>query len=108
MKADSFFQLNLNAYIDMDNRGRVRARDKDQRWPISLDKKHNNFIAAVRKRGNASCSCHQGENKRRRKKQSEQEHTSFWKFLAVVLQNNGKEIYKKNVLHVAAKFLFYC
>ena len=106
MKADSFFRLYFNAFIDMDNRGRVRARDKEQRWPISLEEKHKNFIAAVRKRGNASC--HQGENKRRRKKKSEQEHTSLWKFLVVVVQNNGKEMYKKNVLHVAAKFLFFC
>ena len=42
------------------------------------------------------------------KKKIEQEHTSLWKFLVVVVQNNGKEMYKKNVLHVAAKFLFFC
>ena len=82
----------------------IKTKGDQYRWTKNI----KNFIAAVRKRGNASCSCHQGENKRRRKKQSEQEHTSFWKFLAVVLQNNGKEIYKKNVLHVAAKFLFFC
>ena len=82
----------------------IKTKGDQYRWTKNI----KNFIAAVRKRGNASCSCHHGENKRRRKKQSEQEHTSFWKFLAVVLQNNGKEIYKKNVLHVAAKFLFFC
>ena len=49
-KSDSFFPLNLNVYIDMDNRERARARDKKQRRPISLEKKHENFIAAVRKR----------------------------------------------------------
>ena len=28
-------------------------------------------------------------------KKSEQEHTSFWKFLVVVVQNNSKEMYNK-------------
>ena len=49
-KSDSFFPLNLNVYIDMDNRERARARDKKQRRPISLEEKHENFIAALRKR----------------------------------------------------------
>ena len=54
----------------MDNTERARVRDKNRR-PISLGEKQENFIAAVRKRGNASR--HQGENERQRKK-SEQEH----------------------------------
>ena len=29
---------------------------------------------------------------------------SFWKFLVVVVQNNGKEMYKKGVLHVQRCF----
>ena len=29
---------------------------------------------------------------------------SFWKFHVVVVQNNGKEMYKKNVLHVQSCF----
>ena len=37
-KADSFFPLNFNVYIDIDNREKARARDKKQRRPISLDK----------------------------------------------------------------------
>ena len=61
----------------------LRARDKNQRRPISLEEKHRKkIIAAVGRRGNASC--HQGENERQRKK-SEQEHiqhflhkTSHW------------------------------
>ena len=28
----------------------------------------------------------------------------FWKFLVVVMQNNGKEMYKKSVLHVQSCF----
>ena len=28
----------------------------------------------------------------------------FWKFLVVVVQNNGKEMYKKSVLHVQSCF----
>ena len=29
---------------------------------------------------------------------------SFWKFHVVVVQNNGKEMYKKSVLHVKSCF----
>ena len=72
-KADSFFRLNFNVYIDVDNKQRARAKDKNQRRPISLEEKHNTFIAAVRKRGNASC--HQAENERQRK-EIEQDHIS--------------------------------
>ena len=50
----------------MDNREKARARDKKQRRPISLEEKHENFIAAVRKKRNASG--HQGENERQPKK----------------------------------------
>ena len=74
-KADSFCRLNFNVYIDLDNVNRQRAiaKDKNQRRPISLEEKHNTFIAAVRKRGNASC--HQAENERQRK-EIEQDHIS--------------------------------
>ena len=48
----------------------------------------------------------QGENERQWKK-GEQEHArhffhkkSLWKFQVVVSQNNGKEMYKKSLLHV--------
>ena len=38
-------------------------------------------------------------------KKSEREHVrSFWKFHVVVMQNNGKEMYKKSVLHVQSCF----
>ena len=56
-------------YQCLDNRERARARDKNQSRPISLKEKHKNFIAAVRKRGNASCHKMGG-----REKTSEQEH----------------------------------
>ena len=48
-KADSFFRLNFNVYINVDRRERARARDKKQRRPISLEEKRENFIAVVRK-----------------------------------------------------------
>ena len=41
-----------------------------------------------------NASVHQGENERQWKKR-EQEHGSFWKFHVVVVQNNGKEMFKK-------------
>ena len=47
-KANSFFRLNFNVYIDVDNGERARARDKKQRRKISLKEKHENFIVAVR------------------------------------------------------------
>ena len=74
-KADSFCRLTFNVYIDLDNVNRQRAiaKDKNQRRPISLEEKHNTFIAAVRKRGNASC--YQAENERQRK-EIEQDHIS--------------------------------
>ena len=40
----------------------IKNKGDQFRWKKNI----KNFIAAVRKRGNASC--HQGENKRRRKK----------------------------------------
>ena len=47
-KANSFFRLNFNVYVDVDNGERARARDKKQRRKISLKEKHENFIVAVR------------------------------------------------------------
>ena len=90
IKADSFFRLNYNVYIDLDNRERARARDKQQRRPISLAEKHENFIATVRKRRSAS----------------EQEHMKrvtrkLLEFLVVVAQ---KDMDKKSVLHMQSCF----
>ena len=47
-KAYSFFRLNLNVYINVEKRRRATVRNKKQRGPISLEEKHENFIAAVR------------------------------------------------------------
>ena len=48
----------------------------------------------------------QGENERQWKKVNEKnvQLRSFWKFHVVVVQNNGKEMYKKSVLHVQSCF----
>ena len=48
-KNESFFPPNFNVYINLDNGKRVRARNKWQRRPISLEEKHENNITAVRK-----------------------------------------------------------
>ena len=56
----------------MDNRERVTARDKTQRKPISLEEKHENFIAAVRK-SEMLAATDQGQNEQQWKK-CEQEH----------------------------------
>ena len=42
-----------------------------------------------------NASSHQGANELAAK-----ELGSFWKIQVVVVQNNGKEMYKKSVLHV--------
>ena len=48
-KAESFFPLNFNVYNELSNRERARERDKKQRRSISLEEKHENLKAAVRK-----------------------------------------------------------
>ena len=54
-KADSFFRLNFNVNIDVkwitenELEREIKKRKKKQRRPISLEEKHDNFIAAVRK-----------------------------------------------------------
>ena len=56
----------------------------------------------------------QGENERQWKNVNENTYDvssikrvrSFWKFLVVLVQNNGKEMYKKSVLHVQS--CFFC
>ena len=48
----------------------------------------------------------QGENERQWKKSDRKKRKlrSFWKFHVVVVQNNGKEMYKKSVLHLQSCF----
>ena len=48
-KAESFVRLNFTVYINVDNQERAKARNTQQRRPISLEEKHQNFTAAVRK-----------------------------------------------------------
>ena len=51
-KADSFLRRNFNVYIDVDNRKRARARDmknKGNQFRL-IEEKHENLIAAVKKR----------------------------------------------------------
>ena len=64
-KADSFFRLNFNVYIDVDNREKARLRDKKQRRPSSLEvRKLWNFYTGSEKMRNASG--HRGENSHQR------------------------------------------
>ena len=51
----------------------------------------------------------QGENERQWKKSDRKKPKlrSFWKFYVVVVQNNGKEMYKKSVMHVQSCFFAY-
>ena len=67
-----FFDVIFDVYTHVDNRERERASDWKQRRRISWEEKHENFIAAVRKRKNASGQ--QGENERQWKNKSEHEH----------------------------------
>ena len=54
----------------------------------------------------------QGEKERQWKKVNDNTYDissikrvrSFWKFHVVVVQNNGREMYKKSVLHVQSGF----
>ena len=48
--ASSFFRLNFNVYIDVDNRERDRARDKNRRRPISLEEKQKKIYSSGEKK----------------------------------------------------------
>ena len=75
-----------------------------------LEEQHENFVAAVTKMRNASG--HQCKMKMSgSEKKSEREHVRHFlhkqglgKFHVVVVQNNGKKMYKKSVLHVQSCF----
>ena len=61
--------------FDLISRERARARDKNQRRPISLAEKQTKIIAAVRKRGNISRQ--KSENEGQREKSEQVEHIHF-------------------------------
>ena len=48
-KAESFFRLTFNAYIDVDNRERAREGDKKTKETNFVARKTNKIIAVVRK-----------------------------------------------------------
>ena len=65
-KAESFFRLNFNAYINVDNREKARARNKTITTKTNLvGRKTSKFYSGATKMRNASF--HQGENERQRK-----------------------------------------
>ena len=72
---------------------RSRARDKKQMRHFFVGRTTSNFFSGGDKIGNASG--HQSKVKI---------SGSFWKFHVVVVQINGKEMYKKRVLHVQSYF----
>ena len=72
-----------------------------------MEEKHENFIAAVRKSGNASG--HQVESERQRKKKREQEHIKrvIRKFLEASRRSREKQQQRnvqKSVLHLQSCF----
>ena len=49
-KADSFFRLSFNVYINVDTKERAGEREiNEQRRPVSLEEKRKHFIAVVKK-----------------------------------------------------------
>ena len=48
-KAESFFRLNFNIYTNVDNREKARTWNKKNNWDNFVGRKHENFVAAVRK-----------------------------------------------------------
>ena len=100
----------------------IKTKGDQFRW-----KKNKNFIAVVRKKGNASC--HQGGNERQRKKREQERIQHFLhkrvtrKFLEVSRCSRAKQrqrsvpkigckvvfckLEKKNVRHVQS-FFFFC
>ena len=66
-KAESFFRLSFNAYINVDNREKARARNKTTTTTKTnlVGRKTSTFYSGATKMRNASF--HQGENERQRK-----------------------------------------
>ena len=97
----------------MDNREGARARDKKQRRQISLEEKHENFIAGVRKWEMLAAT--KVKMSGSEKKNSELEHIQTYnispikcvtrKFYVVVVQNNSKKCTKKCA--ASAKLFFF-
>ena len=90
-KADCLLRLNLNVFIDVDNRKRARVKGKQQGDQFRLKKNITILhITAVIKRGNVSG--HQSEKERQRKK-SEQEHIKrvTRKFVGVTRCSRAKQ-----------------
>ena len=86
----------------MDNRERARASDKKQRRRISLEEKHETFIAAVRKWEIAAATKMKISGSKEKKKKANRSIYNIFsikhltsKFHVVVVLNNGKEMYKK-------------
>ena len=101
-KAESFVRLNFNVYINVENRERAKARNTQQRRPISLEEKHQNFTAAVKKwEMLAATKVKMCGNQ---KKWAGTHNISCIK--RVVVENNGKEMYKK-VLDVQSCCFFF-
>ena len=75
-----------------------------------LEEQHKKFRSGGDKMRNSSGHQYmQGENECSEKKVNENTYDiscikSFWKFHVVVVQNNGKEMYKTSVLHVRSCF----
>ena len=82
-----------------------------------LEEQHENFATAVRKweilaaikvKMSGSVKWSESEHEHvwhfLHKTRNEEVPGSFWKFHVVVVQTNGKEMYKKSVLHVQSCF----
>ena len=87
-------------------RQRFRARDKKQRRHFLLEEQHEHFVAAVTMLAatNARRKWAAVKKKWTRTRTTFPPYKSFRKFHVVVVQNNGKEMYKKSVLHLQSCF----
>ena len=76
-EADSFFRLNFNAYINVDNREKARAINKTTTTTKAnlVGRKTSKFYSGATKMRNASF--HQGENERQRKTKVNQGTQTF-------------------------------
>ena len=74
-----------------------------------MEEQHENFVAAVTKWEMLTATNARKKWAAVKKKVNENTYDissikSLWKFDVVVVQNNGKEMYKKSVLHVQSCF----
>ena len=92
-----FFDVIFDVYTHVDNRERARASDWKQRRRISWEEKHENFIAAVRKREMLAASKVKMSGSEKIKANMNTGNKIFGKHIPV------RQLFHKNILYLFCK-----